>query len=96
MADQKLNCWEFMQCGRESGGAKVSELGVCPSSTVEAHDGKNGGTNGGRYCWAIAGTFCNGKVQGTFARKLGECTNCYFYRFVEREEERQFVVFARA
>jgi len=25
----KLNCWEFMKCGREVGGKNVKELGIC-------------------------------------------------------------------
>ena len=28
-----INCWEVKKCGREPGGAKVAELGVCPAST---------------------------------------------------------------
>jgi two-component system sensor histidine kinase HydH len=31
-------------------------------------------------CWAIAGTFCHGKVQGAFAQKIGDCRNCVVYR----------------
>jgi hypothetical protein len=95
MADRKLNCWEFVKCGREPGGENVNELGVCPSSVSERHDGLNGGTQGGRYCWAITGTFCEGEVQGTFPRKMGKCSNCDFYRTVELEEGRQFVVYVR-
>ncbi len=29
----KLNCWDFKKCGRQSGGEKAHELGVCPAST---------------------------------------------------------------
>ena len=31
-------------------------------------------------CWLIAGTFCRGKVQGKFARKLKDCRLCEVYR----------------
>ena len=31
-------------------------------------------------CWQIAGTFCGGKVQGTFAQKFGNCTECDVYQ----------------
>ena len=31
-------------------------------------------------CWAIAGTFCHGEVQGTFAQKIGDCRNCVVYK----------------
>ena len=59
-----LNCWEAKKCERQPGGAKVSELGVCPVTTTSKVNGVNGGKNGGRVCWAIAGTLCGGKVQG--------------------------------
>ena len=29
----KKNCWEYKKCGREVGGAKVKDLGVCPAAT---------------------------------------------------------------
>jgi len=31
-------------------------------------------------CWAIAGTFCHGVVQGAFAQKIGDCRNCVVYQ----------------
>jgi hypothetical protein len=40
----------------------------------------------------VAGTLCKGEVQGTFARKLGNCLACPFYIQVEQEEERFFVL----
>ncbi|MEW6110309.1 MAG: two-CW domain-containing protein, partial [Nitrospirota bacterium] len=36
---KRFNCWEFFRCGREIGGAKVSELGVCPAATDNSADG---------------------------------------------------------
>jgi hypothetical protein len=33
-AAKKLNCWEVKKCGREPGGVKVKELGVCPASEL--------------------------------------------------------------
>ena len=50
---EKQNCWEFMKCGRERGGAKEQELGVCPAVTDVSSHGLNDGENGGRICWAI-------------------------------------------
>ncbi len=82
----KLNCWQFKKCGRESGGAKVAELGVCPASTETAINGTNGGKNGGRACWAVAGTLCGGQVQGSFAQKTVNCIKCDFYQQVAAEE----------
>ena len=82
----RFNCWEFKKCGREEGGASVKKAGVCPASTDISSDGINKGKNGGRICWAIAGTFCNDKVQGTFAEKESTCMSCDFYKRVKEEE----------
>jgi len=75
-----------MKCGREPGGKKVAQLGVCPAAVEIKVDGINGGKNGGRACWAIAGTFCGGKVQGTFAQKYFSCKECSFWGKVSQEE----------
>jgi hypothetical protein len=85
-----VNCWEFKKCGREPGGIKVAELGICPASTESLTDGVNHGKKGGRACWAISGTMCGGKVQGTYAVKIGNCLNCEFYQTVQREEKPRF------
>ena len=80
------NCWEVKKCGRERGGFRVSELGVCPASTETRTNGLHHGINGGRACWAVTGTFCGGKVQGAFAAKLTSCMDCQFYKQVSEEE----------
>jgi len=87
----KLNCWEFKKCGRESGGTNCAQFGVCISATEKRANGVNGGKNGGRACWAIAGTQCGGKVQGTFAQKIDDCQNCPFYGRVMDEEYPKYV-----
>ncbi len=38
----KLNCWEFRKCGREPGGIKVHESGVCPAPLEIEVDGIHG------------------------------------------------------
>lgn len=81
-----MNCWEFMECGRQVGGMNTPTLGVCPASTQKSLDGVHGGKNAGRACWVIAGTFCGGKIQGTFAEKERNCLSCEFYRSVKNEE----------
>lgn len=81
-----MNCWEFKHCGRQPGGAKVAELGVCPAASEAKLHGANHGQNGGRACWGVAGTLCGGKVQGTYATKLGNCMACEFYKLVQKEE----------
>ena len=86
----KLNCWEYTQCGREANGLKAEEFGVCPASIIEGADNINNGKNGGRSCWAIAGTMCNDKIQGTFAIKFNDCLKCEFYKEVQEEEEKNW------
>lgn len=82
----KQNCWEFKKCGRQVGGIKSAELGVCQAAIETRTNGINGGLNGGRGCWAIAGTLCGGKVQGSYAAKLANCIECEFYKLVATEE----------
>lgn len=82
----KANCWEIKNCGRQPGGARVSEMGECIASTDKTHDGRNDGKNAGRYCWRVAGTFCEGKVQGDMAAKIMDCVQCDFFRLVKEEE----------
>ncbi len=83
----KMNCWEFKKCGREPGGPKVAELGVCPAAANTDLDGAHGGRNAGRACWVVAGSLCGGKIQGTYAMKLLNCWRCDFMNSVKREEE---------
>lgn len=85
------NCWEFKKCGREPGGARVGELGVCLAAEATSLDGIHGGKNGGRACWAVCGTLCGGEVQGTFADKIGSCKVCDFYKLVWNENLEDFV-----
>ncbi len=87
----RKNCWEFKDCGREPGGKHVAELGVCPAATNEKAHGINSGKNGGRACWAIAGTLCNGNVEAGFADKFPNCFHCSFYNKVLSEEGILFV-----
>ena len=63
-----MNCWEFKKCGREAGGARAKELGVCPAYPDH-----------GQHCARVAGTLCGGEVQGSFAQKLTNCMSCEFY-----------------
>jgi hypothetical protein len=83
----KKNCWEHKNCGRQPGGHKAEELGVCPVTTYQALDGAHEGKNGGRACWAIVGSLCGGKIQGTYAQKFNNCWRCDFMIAVKKEEE---------
>jgi len=82
----KKNCWEFKNCRREPGGQHEHDLGICPATVDKRLDGIHGGTNGGRACWALTGTMCGGKVQGTFAQKYENCEVCDFFKAVQIEE----------
>jgi len=93
-SQQKMNCWEFKKCGRQPGGHKVAGLGVCPATMFTDLDGAHGGKNAGRACWAIAGSLCGGKIQGTYAQKLHNCWRCEFMNKVKQEEEPSDVGFS--
>ncbi len=83
----KQNCWEFKNCGREPGGAKVGELGICPAANITSVNGVHGGINGGRSCWAVVDTFCGGSVQDNLVLKLHNCVACEFRTIVEADEQ---------
>ena len=89
---ERKNCWEVRKCGRQSGGKNTKEFGVCPVSQAFEYHGINGGICGGRSCWAITGTVCDGKRQGTFADKFLNCLECDFLKQVNEEEGRYFVL----
>lgn len=87
-----MNCWEVMLCGRQKEGPKSHELGVCSAASDVSSQGLNGGINGGRICWAVAGTFCGGKKQGTYAEKRISCMGCKFYKQVAAEQGENFML----
>lgn len=87
---KKINCWEFMKCGREPGGSNSIQFGICTASVEISADGINEGNNGGRACWALSGTFCEGEVQGTFAIKRENCRDCDFYKLVQKDQGSDF------
>jgi hypothetical protein len=89
---RKANCWEAKACGRQPGGARAAELGVCPAADDAGSHHVNGGQNAGRLCWAVAGTLCGGKVCGTMAEKRLTCLNCDFYKRVALEEGPGFLI----
>lgn len=89
MSTRRVNCWEFKGCGREPDGVRASETGVCPAASAEVLDGLNHGRNGGRACWAVAGTHYEEALQGSCAMKFGSCLECDFYKKVVTEEGRE-------
>ncbi len=82
MVSKKQNCWEYMKCGREPEGDKVAELGNCRAATDEFFNGMNGGKNGGRICFAVAGTFSNDVVRCSYGEKSASCEDCSFFKIL--------------
>lgn len=66
----RVPCWHYKRCGRNEGNGLR-----CPAYP-----------HFGRVCWVVAGTFCEGKVQGTFAQKCEDCRECDFFRGVTGRE----------
>jgi len=65
-------------CGRNEGGKNEKELGLCPAAADESFTALMGALTAAELV-GMAGTFCHGEVQGTFARKLQDCTLCNFF-----------------
>ncbi|MBI5846741.1 MAG: hypothetical protein HZB31_02095 [Nitrospirae bacterium] len=63
-----LKCWEYKKCGRQPGGDRADELGVCPAATFKPTE-----------CWTVAGTMCTGEVQGSDAQEYESCLICDYY-----------------
>ena len=72
--EELRNCWEIRDCGREKGGANVEELGECPASKDKL----------GHSCWLVAGTFCDGIIQGMYAQKERNCMLCKVHEYYHR------------
>ncbi len=83
---KRINCWEYQSCGREPGGKNSKQLGVCSAAADKTFDGINSGKCAGRFCWAVAGTLCEGKHQGTYVEKQASCHSCDFFKIVLAEE----------
>jgi diguanylate cyclase len=88
---KKINCWEFNKCGNKANDDIFAEPRICPASTEFCTDSVNDGKNGGRACWAIAGTFCGSEIEGVNACKMSNCMDCDFYKLVQKEEGNDFV-----
>jgi diguanylate cyclase (GGDEF)-like protein len=53
---------------------KCWDVNKCKHTKCPSHNSDN------LRCWQVAGTFCEGKVQGVFAQKFGDCRKCDVYR----------------
>ncbi len=87
----KKNCWEVKLCGR---CATILVDDACPVCKATKLNGVNGGFNGGRACWTIPKTKCDGITQGSFSSKLRNCVVCDFYKMVKEEEKESFELFS--
>ena len=88
----RKNCWEYFKCGREPGGNRVEESGLCPASISERYDGLNHGKNAGRVCWSVSGTLCEVGAKGTNAKKKHTCMTCAFFIRVREQEGEGFTL----
>jgi hypothetical protein len=68
----RAKCWEYQKCGREEGGINAAQLGICPAYPDD-----------GRSCWRVAGTMCEGEVQGTVAQKRDNCESCNWFKNIK-------------
>jgi hypothetical protein len=82
----KLNCWEFMKCGRHVEKDKTGKSDVCPVATEKSADGLNDGVNGGRICWIVADTCCNKWIPCQGNKRKDPCFSCEFRFKVMMEE----------
>ena len=89
-----MRLWVLFRLPRynKPGMQDVSDRGPCPAATAKEYDGVNDGQNGGRFCWAISGTLCDGDVQGTYAKKFLSCLSCHVFTQMQEEEHRHFVL----
>jgi hypothetical protein len=92
MTNNRINCWEYKNCGQEPGGKNVESHGVCPVTIQSKYDMVNGGKNGGRLCWFVDNTFCNNERQGSFLEKFEHCSKCDFFLLVQKQQGRHLVV----
>ena len=82
----KLNCWEFMKCGKGLSKNGNGKCNSCPVASETSGNALNGGINGGRICWIIAETCDNGEVQCSDLHRKDSCFQCEFRYKVMMEE----------
>ena len=76
MTEYLKNCWEIRNCELHKNGRLTLIFGECVASLE----------NMGHSCWMLAGTFCDGQIQGTAAQKEKKCRNCNVYQQYHRAE----------
>jgi len=73
-----------MQCYQDSDDPSTEK---CPAMVAYEMNEVNHGVNGGRFCWKVAGSFCEGILKAKNADKEVSCMGCDFFSKVLREEE---------
>ena len=86
MSDNRMNCWEFKQCGREPGGRNVEKYGRCSVPVSVEHNGMNNGKNGGRSCWILREAACEKIMRACRVDEIKECRQCRFHIHVKKSE----------
>ena len=81
---QKLNCWEYKNCGRQKGGLMAPILGECVVSTYMKFDGLNEGVGAGRACWMVPHSPVKTERSGSACSR--RCYSCEFYKRVVFEQ----------
>lgn len=82
----KLNCWEFMKCGKEPHGAHLKGSAPCPVAVESSAHGLNGGINGGRICWVINDILRQCDVNCSHVHHQSSCFSCEFRYKVTADE----------
>lgn len=77
---QTLFCWEFKKCGREHGGARVAELGVCPVANFIKLANSVHGQSAVRACWAAKAPKPGTEDDIESSDRISNCVNCEYYR----------------
>ena len=83
---KKLNCWEFMKCGKGPDTAGSNGHDICSVASAVIADGLNGGDNGGRICWVIAENYFKGSIHCSEKRIIHSCYACEFRYLVTMDE----------
>jgi hypothetical protein len=71
-----------MACGREPGGIRADQEGICPAAQNSRYQGINGGQASGRFCWTEPDTNCKKFLE----ESDGGCMLCSFFTRVLHEE----------
>ncbi len=75
-----MRCWEIKRCGREVGGARVDEYGVCPVSRMMSDHNGDVEEADVVLCWRETNTLCGVVYGGAGAVKMMHCSDCEYYK----------------